>query len=179
MSVLWLQNGHVVQSLSCVWFCGTLWTAVRQASLSFTISQNLLKLISIKLVMPSNHLILCYPLLLLSSVFLSIRVFSKELALCIRWPKSWSFSFSISPSNEYSGLISFRMDWFNLLAVQGTLRSLLQHHSSKASILWHSAFFMAQLSYLYMTTGKIIALTIQMFAGKAISLLLIYCVDLS
>ena len=124
MSVLWLQNGHVVQSLSCVWFCGTLWTAVRQASLSFTISQNLLKLISIKLVMPSNHLILCFPLLL-PSIFPSIRVFSSESVFCIRWPEYWRFSFSISPSNEYSGLILFRIDWFDLFAVQGTLNSLL------------------------------------------------------
>ena len=132
----------------------TSWTAARQASLHFTISQSLLKLMSIKLVMPSNHLFLCDPLLLLPSVFPSIRVFSSESALYIRWPKYWSFSFIISPSNEYSGLISFRIDWFHLLAVQGTLKSLLQHHSSKASILWHSAFFMVQLSYPCITTGK-------------------------
>ena len=121
--------------------------------------------------MPSNHLILCHPLLLLSSNFSSIRVFSKESALYIRWPKYWSFNFSISPSSEYSGLISFRMDWLDLLAVQGTLKSLLQHHSSKASILWHSAFFMVQLSHPYMTTGKTIALTTWAFVGKVMSLL--------
>src|SRR5574337_1322787 len=121
--------------------------------------------------MPSNHLILCLPLLLLPSIFPSIRVFSSELVLCIRWPKYWGFSFSISPSNEYSGLISFRMDWFVLLAVQGTLKSLLQHHSSKASILSHSAFFIVQLSHPYMTTGKTIALTRQTFVGKVMSVL--------
>ena len=130
-------------------------TAARQASLSFTISWSLLKLMSVESVMPSNHLILCYPLLLLPSIFPSIRVFSNESVLCIRWPKYWSFSFSISPSNEYSGLISLRIDWFALLAVHGTLRGLLQHHSSKASILWHST---VQLSHPYMTTGKTIAL---------------------
>ena len=121
--------------------------------------------------MPSNHLILCHPLLLLPSFFPNIRVFSKESGLCIRWPKYWSFSFSISPTNEHSGLISFRMDWFDLLAVQGTLKSLLQHHSSKASILGCPAFFMVQLSHLYMTTGKIIALTRWTFVGKVMSLL--------
>ena len=121
--------------------------------------------------MPSNHLILCRPLLLLPSIFPTSKVFSNESALHIRWPKYWSFSFSISPSNEYSGLISFRIDWFDLLAVQGTLKSLLQHHSSKASILWCSAFFMVQLSHLYITTGKTIALTIWTFASKAMSLL--------
>ena len=121
----------------------TPWTAAHQASLSFTNSQSLHKLMSIELVMPSNHLILCHPLLLLPSILPSIRVFSNESVLHIRWPKYWSFSFSISPSNEYSGLISFRIDWFDLLAVQGTLKSLLQNHSSKASILWHSAFFMS------------------------------------
>ena len=120
--------------------------------------------------MPSSHLILCRPLLLLPSVFPSIRFFSTESVLCIRWPKYWSFSFSISPSNEYSGLISFRTDWFDLLAVQGTLKSLLQHHSSKASIPWHLAFFMIQLSQAYMTTGKTIALTTQTFVGKVMSL---------
>ena len=135
------------------------WTAALQASLSITNSRSLLKLMSIESVMPSSHLILFCPLLLLPSVFPSIRVFSSESVLCIRWPKYWSFSFSISPSNEYSGLISFRIDWFDLLEVQGTLKSLLQHHSSKASILWHSAFFMAQLSHPYMTTVKTIALT--------------------
>ena len=126
---------------------------------------------SIKLVMPSNHLILCHPLLLPISIFPSIRGFSNESVLRIRWPKYWSFSFSISPSNEYSGLISFRIDWLDLLAVQGTLESLLQHHSSKASILWHSAFFIVQLSHPYMNTGKTKALTRQTFVGKVISLL--------
>ena len=126
---------------------------------------------SIQLVMPSNHLILCCPLLLLPPIFPSIRVFSNELALCIRWPKYWSFSFSISPSNEYSGLISFRTNWFDLLAVQGSLKSLLQHHNSKASILQCSAFFMVQLSHPYMTTGKTMALTRRTFVGKVMSLL--------
>ena len=126
---------------------------------------------SIKLVMPSNHLILCYPFLLLPSVFPSITVFSNESVLCIRWPKYWSFSSSVSPSNKHSGLISFRMDWLDFLAFQGTLKSLLQHHSSKASILWHSAFFMVQLSHPYMPTGKIIALTRWTFVGKVMSLL--------
>ena len=130
------------------------WTAACQTSLSITKSQSLLKLMSIELVMPSNHFILCCPLLLPPSILPSIRVFSIELVLCIRWPKYWSFSFSISPSIEYSGLISFRMDWLDLLAVQGTLKSLLQHHGSKASILWHLAFFIVQLSHPYMTTGK-------------------------
>ena len=143
-----------VQSLSRVRLFVTPWTAAYQASLSITNSQSLLKLMPIELVMPSNHLILYHPLLLLPSIFPSIRVFSSESALRIRWPKYWSFSFNISPSNEYSGLISFRMDWLDLLAVQGTLRSLLQHHSSKASILWCSAFFIVQLSHPYMTTGK-------------------------
>ena len=131
-----------VQLLSRVWLFVTPWTASRQAFLSITNSRSLLKLMSLESVMPSCHLILCHPLLLLPSMFPSIRVFSNESVLRIRWPKYWSFSFSISPSNEYSGLITFRMDWFNLLAVQGTLKSLLQHHSSKASILQHSAFFM-------------------------------------
>ena len=126
---------------------------------------------SIELVMPSNHLIFCRPLLLPPSIFPSIRVFSNELALCIKWPKYWSFSFSLSPSNEYSGLISCRMDWLDLLAVQGTLKSLLQYHSSKASILWRSAFFIVQLSHPYMTTGKTIALTRRTFVGKVMSLL--------
>ena len=138
----------------------------------FTISRNLLKLMSIESVMPSNQLILCHPLLLLPLIFPSIRIFSNESVLCIRWPKCWSFSFSISPSNEYSGLISFRIDWFDLLAVQETLKSLLQHHSSKASILWHSAFFIGQLSHPYLTTGKTIALTRWTFVGKVMSLLL-------
>ena len=137
----------------------TPWTAAHQASLSITNSQSLLKLMTIELVMSSNHLILCHPLLLLPSIFPDIRVFANESALHIRWPKYWSFSFSISPPNEYSGLISFRIDWLDLLAVQGTLKSLLQHHSSKASILWHSSFFIVQLSHPYMTTGKTIALT--------------------
>ena len=148
----------------------TPWTAAHQASLSFTISQSLLKLMSIESVIPSNHLILCHPLLLLPSIFPSIRVLSSELALCRRWPKYWSFSFRISPSNEYSGMISFRIDWFDL-AAQGTLKSLLQHHSSKASILRCSAFFMVQLSHPYMTPGSTIALTIQTFVGKVTSLL--------
>ena len=134
----------------------TPWTVARQASLSFTISQSLLKHMSIKSVMQSNQLILCCPLLLLASIFSNIRVFSNESALRIRWPKYWSFSFSISPSNEYSGLISFRIDWFDLLVVQGTLKSLLQHHSSKASILQCSALFMVQLSHPYVTTGRTI-----------------------
>jgi len=146
-------------------------TAARHASLSITNSQSLLKLMSIEVVIPSNHLILCHPLLLPPSIFPSIRVFSNESALHIRWPKYWSFSFNISPSNEYSGLISFRMDWLDLLAVQGTLKSLLQHHSSKASILLCSAFFIVQLSHPYMTTGKTIALTRWTFVGKVISLL--------
>ena len=140
--------------LICVQLFVTPWTAARQASLSITNSWSLLKLTSIESVMPSNHLTLCHPLFLLPSIFPSIRGFSSESVLCIRWLKYWSFSFSISPSNEYSGLISFRMDWLDLLAVQGTLKSLLQHHSSKASILQSSAFFMVQLSHLYMTTGK-------------------------
>ena len=158
----------------------TPWTAACQASLSITNSRSLLKLKSIESVMPSNHLILCRPLLLLPSIFPSIRVFSSESVLRIRWPKYWSFSFSISPSSEYSGLISFRMDWLDILAVQGTLKSLLQHHSSKASVLWHSAFFIVQLSHPYMTTGKTIALTRQTFVGKVMSLLiLISCLDWS
>ena len=146
-------------------------TAACQASLSITSSQSLLKLLSIESMMPSNHLIFCHPLLLLPSILPSIMVFSKESVLCIRWPKYWSFSFSISPSNEHPGLISFRMDWFDLLADQGTLKSLLQHHSSKASILWHSAFFMVQLSHPYRTTGKTIALTRWTFVNKKMSLL--------
>ena len=148
-----------VQSLHHVWLFATPWTAAPQASLSITSSRSSLKLIPIELVMPLNHLILCRPLLLLPSIFPSIRVFSNESALPIRWPKDWTFSLNISPSNEHQGLFSFRMDWLDLLAVQGTLKSLLQHHSSKASILWHSAFFIVQLSHPYMTTGKTIALT--------------------
>ena len=147
-----------VQSLSLVQLFATPWTTAHQASLSITNSQSLLKLISIKTVMPSNDLILCRPSVFLPSIFLSIRVFSNESALCIRRPKYWSFSFNISPCNEHSGLISFRMDWLDILAVQGTLKSLLQHHTSKASILPHSAFFTVQLSHPYMTTGKTIAL---------------------
>ena len=148
----------------------TPWTVAHQASLSITNSRNLPKLMSTESVMPTNHLILCHPLLLSPSVFPSIRVFSNESALHIRWPKYWSFSFNISPSNEHSGLISFRMDWLDLLAVQGTLKSLLQHHSSKTLILWPSAFFIVQLSHPYMTTGKTIALTRRTFVGKVISL---------
>ena len=141
-----------VQSLSCVWLFTTAWTAGGQASLSVTVSQSLLKLMSIESVMPSNHFILCRTLLLLPSIFPSMRVFSNESVLCIRWPKYWHFS--ISPSNEYSGLISFRMDWLGLLAVQRTLKSLLEHHSLKASIPQYSAFFMVQILHPYMTTGK-------------------------
>ena len=137
----------------------TPWTALRQASLSFTISRSLLKPMSIELVMPPNYLILCHPLLLLPSIFPSIRVFSHELALCIRWPKYWSFNFNMSPSNEHPGLSSFRMNWLDPLSAQGTLKSLLQHHSSKASILWPSVNFIIQLSHPYMTTGRTIALT--------------------
>ena len=144
----------------------TPWTAGHQASLSIANSRSLLKLMSIELVMTPNHLILCHPLLLLPSIFPNIRVFSNESVLCIRWPKYCGFSFSISPSNEYSGLISFRMDWLDLLAVQGTLKSLLQHHSSKASVLWCSAFFIVQLSHPYMTIGKTIALTRCTFVGN-------------
>ena len=140
-------------------------------SLSITSSQSLPKLVSIEVVMPSNHLILCHPLLFPPSIFPSIRVFSKESVLHIRWPKYRSFNFNISPSNEYSGLISFRMDWLDLLAIQGTPKSLLQNHSSKASVLWCSAFFIVQLSHSYMTTGKTVALTRQTFIGKVMSLL--------
>ena len=160
-----------VQSLSRVRLSATPWTAAYQAFLSITNSQSLLKLMSIELVMPSNHLILCGHLLLLPSTFPRIRVFSNESVLHIRWPKYWSFSFSISPSNEYLGLISFRVDWLDLIVVQGTLKSLLQHHSSKASNLRHSAFFIVQFSHPYMTTGKTTALTRQTFVDKAMSLL--------
>ena len=142
------------------------WTAAHQASLSFVISWSLLKLMSIELVMPPNYLILWHPLLLLPSIFPSIRIFSKESFICIRWPKYWSFSFIISPSSEYSGLISFRMDWLDLLAVKGTLKSLLQHHSSKASTLRRSAFFIVQLSHPYMTTGKTVPLTRRTFVDN-------------
>ena len=149
----------VVQSLSCVQLFVTPWTAACQASLPTTNSQSSLRLTSIESVMPSSHLILCHPLLLLSSMFPSVRVFSNESALRIRWPEYWSFSFNISPSNEHPWLTSFRKDCFNLLAVPGTLKSLLQHHSSKTSILRHSAFFIVQLSHPYMTTGKTKAMT--------------------
>ena len=162
------------QSLSHVRLFAIPWTAARQASLSITNSWSLLKLMSIESVMPSNHLILCCPLLFLPSIFPSIRVFSNESALCIKWSKYWSFSFSISPSNEYSGLISFRMDWLDFLALQGTLKRLLQHHSSKTSILRHSAFFTVQLSHPYMTTGKTRALTRWTFVGKVICFWICY-----
>ena len=165
----YVQFSSVTQSYPTL--CNPL-TAAHQASLSITNSQSLLKLMSIESVMLSNNLILCRPLLLLPSIFPSFRVFSNESVLHIRWPKYWSFSFSISPSNKYSGLISFRKDWLALLAVRGTLKSLLQHHSSKASILKHSAFFIVQLSHSYMTFGKIIALTRQTFVDKVMSLLL-------
>ena len=160
-----------VQSLRYIRLLVTPCTVAHEASLSITNSQSLLKLVSIESVMPSNHSILCRPLLLPLSIFSSIRVFSSESALHIRWPKYWSFSFSISSSNAYSGLISLRMDWLDLLAVQGTLKSLLQHHSSKASTLWRSAFFTVQLSHYYMSTGKTIALTRWTFVGKVMSLL--------
>ena len=160
----------VVQLLSCVRLFVTPCAAAYQASLSITNPQSLLKLMSIKSVMPSNHLILCRPLLLLPSIFPSIRVFSNESTLCIRWLKYWSFRFSISPSNKYSGLISLRIVWFDLLAVEGTLKSLLQYHSLKTSILQHSAFFMVQLSNLYMTTRKTIALTLRTSVIKVMSL---------
>ena len=150
----------------------TSWTEAHQASLSSTVSWSLLKFMSINSVMLSNHLILCHPLLLLPSIFPSIRVFSNELALRIKWPKYWSFSFRISPSNEYLGLIFFRLDWFDLLSVQETLKSLLQHHRWKTSNLWRSAFLMVQLSHSYMTTGKTIALTRWISVGKVVSLLL-------
>ena len=161
-----------VQLLSCVWLFVTPWISVHQATLSITNSRSSFKLMSIESVMPSSHLILCCPLLLLPPIPPSIRVFSSESTLPMRWPKYWNFSFSISPSKEYPGPISFRMDWLDLLAVQGTLKSLLQHHSSKASILWHSAFFTVQFSHPYMTTGKTIALTRRTFVGKVMSLLL-------
>ena len=164
------KNGATISSvqlLSCVQLFMTPWIAACQASLSITNSQSLLKLTSIESVMPPYHFILCCPLLLIPSIFPSIRVFSKESVLCIRWPKYWSFNFNISPSNEYLGLISFRTGWLNLLAVQGTLKSLLQHHSSKASILQLSVFFKVQLSHPYMTTGK----TRWTFVGKVMSLL--------
>ena len=173
------STSQSVQLLSRVGLFVTPWTAAHQASLSITSFQSLLKLMSIGSVMPSNHLILCCPLLLLPSIFPSIRVFSNDSVLHIRWPKYWSFSFSISSSNEYSGLTSFRMDWLDLLAIQGNFKSLLQHHSSKASILWHSAFFIVQLSHPYTTTGKTIALTRWNLAGKVMSLFLICCLGWS
>ena len=157
----YLQVNFVVQSLNCVWFLATPCTAAHQVFLSFPISQSLLKFMSIELVMLSNHLILCFPLLLLPSTFPSIRIFSKESTLCVRWPKYWSFIFSNSPSNEYSELISFRIDWLDFFVVRGTCNSLLQHHSSKALILWWSAFFFnVQFTHPHMTAGKTIALTI-------------------
>ena len=159
-----------VQSLSHVQLFATPRIAAHQTSLSITTSQSLLRFMSIESEMPSSHLILCYPLLLLPQIPPSIRVCSNESTLCMRWPKYWSFSFSISPSNEHSGLISFRTDWLDLLTVQGTLKSFLQHHTSKASIFWHSVFFTVQLSHPYMTTGKTIALTRQTFVGKVMSL---------
>ena len=158
-----------VQSLSHVQLFATPWFTARQASLSISNFRSSLRLTSIESVMPSSHLILWHPLLLLPPIPPSIRVFSNESALRMRWPKYWSFSLSISPSSEYSGLISFRMDWLDLLAVQGTVKSLLQHHSSKASILWCSAFFPVQLSHPYMTTGKTIALTRRTLVGKVMS----------
>ena len=179
-SYTWLETlgPVVVQSLNCVLFFVTPWTTEHQGSLSFTISQNLLKIMSVESLMPSNCLF-CRPLLLLLSIFPSIRVFSSELALHLRWPKFWSFCFSISPSNGYSGLISFRVDWLDLFAVQGTLKSLLLHHSSKASVLWCSAFFMVQLSHPYMTTGKTIALTRWTFVSKEMSISSpVHCQDL-
>ena len=172
MAHFW-EHFHVAvfQSLSRAQLFATPWTAACQAPLSFTVSQSLLKLMSIESVMPSNHLILCHPLLLLPSIFPSIWVLSNELALHIWWPKYWSFIFSISSSDEYSGLISFRIDWFDLLAVQGTLKSLIQNHCSKASMLQCSAFFMVQLSHTYLTTGNAVALTRWTFVSKVTSLL--------
>ena len=162
-----------IQPFSQVWLFETPWTAACQGSLPITNSQHLLRLKSIQSVMPSNHLSSCRPLLFLPSIFPSIRVFSNKSVL-IRWPKYWSFSFSIDPSSEHSGLISFKMDWLDLLVVQGTLKSLLQHHSSKTSILWHSDFFTVQLSHPYRTTEKTTALTRWTFVGKVISLFLFY-----
>ena len=162
-----------IQSLSRVPFFATPWTEAHQASLSITNTWSLLKLMSIQSLMASSHLVLCRPLLLPPSIFPSIRIFSNESVLCIRWPKYWSFSFRLCPSNEYSGLISFKIDWFHLLSIQGTLKSLLQHHSSKASIHRCSAFFMVQLSHPHMTTGKTIALTRRTFVDKVVSLLFI------
>ena len=178
MKIIWACKFSSVQ-LSCVQLFATPWTAACQASLSITNTWSPPKPKSIESVMPSNHLILCCPLLLLPSIFPSIRVFSNESALHIRWPKYWSFSLNISPSNEHPGLISFKMDWLDLLAVQETLKSLLQHHSSKASTLWHSAFFTVQLSHPYMTTGKTIALTRRTSVSKGMSLILICCLGWS
>ena len=163
-----VDNNESAQLLSHVRLFATLWTVASQASLSITNSQSLLKLMSVMLVMPSKYLVLCHTLLLLPSIFPSIRVFSNESVLCKKklWPKYWNFSFNISPSNEHPRLISFRMDWLDLLAVQGTLKSILQHHGSKASVLQRSAFFIVQLSNPYMTTGKTIALTRWTFLGK-------------
>ena len=166
-----LQWFSIVQSLSCVQLFATPWITACQASLSITNSWSSLKLTSVESVMPSSHLILCRPLLLLPPIPPSIRVFSNESTLRIRWPKYWSFSFSISPSKEHPGLITSRMDWLDLLAVQGTLKSLLQHHSSKASFLQRSAFFTVQFSHPYMTTGKTVSLTRRTFVGKVMSLL--------
>ena len=176
MHVLNILNS--VQSLSHIRLFATPWITTYQASLSITNSQSSLRLMFIESVMPSSHFILCCPLLL-PAIPPIIRVFSNESTLHMRWPKDWSFSFSISPSNEHPGLIFFRMDWLDLLAVQGPLKSPLQHHSSKASILQHSAFFIVLLSHLYMTTGKTISLTIQIFVSKAMSLLFIRCLGLS
>ena len=173
---MWLSQNEAIQFswvplVSRVWLFVNPWTAACQASLSITNSRSLLKIMSIKSVMPSNHLILSCPLFLLPSIFPNIRIFSNESVVRFRWPKYWSFSFSISPSNEHSGLISFRIDRFDLLSVQGTLESLLQHHNSKASTLWPSTFFMVQFSQAYMTTGKNIALTRQTFVSKIMYLL--------
>ena len=165
---IWATFSSVAQ---LCWLFSTPWIAARQASLSITNSRSLLRLMSIESVMPSSHLILCHPLLLLPSIFPNIRVFTNESALHIRWPKYWSFSFNITPCKKYPGLISLRMDWLNLLAVQGILKSLLQHHSSKASVFLHSALFIVQLSHPYMTTGKTIALTRWTFVDKVMSLL--------
>ena len=171
VTLLYIFQFSSVQSLSRVQLFATPWITARQASLSITNSQSSPKLVSIESVMPSSHLNLCHPLLLLPSIPPSIRVFSNGSTLRMRWPKYWSFSFNISPSSEHPGLISFRMDWLDLLAVQGTLKSLLQHHSSKAWVLRHSAFFTVQLSHPYTTTGKTIALTRRTFVGKVMSLL--------
>ena len=171
VQILTLPLFSSIQLLSCVQLFVIPWTAAHQASLSITSSQSLLKLMTIELLMPSNHFILCRPFILPPSIFHSIRVFSSESVPCIRWPKYWSFSFNISLSNEHPGLISFRMDCLDFLEVQGTRKSLLQHHSSKASILWCSAFFTVQLSHPYLTNGKTKALTRGTFVDKVMSLL--------